>query len=168
MLETALYHWSRGRSVFPTVGKRPKVQWKELRSRLPHPDELKGWFTSNTPRLEMGLVMGRVSGGIFAIEAQGREAALFLVRTALPSVMYCESANHLVAFYRYPEGCIFDSVQLRHKILKEIKINIRAEGGYIVIPSPNTIKTKWVLKPPGGGWANLPEWNPINFIRQFA
>lgn len=171
MLSEALAHLAGGRIVFPMRNKKPLINWGKLIYEPPNAKEVASWFGRKDPRLQMAMLMGQVSGGIFAIEFFGAgETTPSVMDSFIPkTTVYSQSGKATTAFYRYPGKTVVESGR-KYLNNKGIEIRFLAEKSYVFIP-PSALgqgrTIKWEKIGPDA-WDNLPEWNPINFIKQFA
>lgn len=164
VLQAALQYRTEGRSVFPIIDKKPKVLWKDLQSRLATEEELKAWFGQN-PSLQIAMVMGRVSGGIWAMDADGLAAVDWMKHNAPATTVYVRTKRGLHAYYRTPSGV---EIRCGANAIPDLKkstghqIDIKGEGGYTVVP-PSPFRGgeyRWEIN--GQGWAGLTVWQPPN------
>ncbi len=120
--------------------KRPKGEWKEYQSRRPEPRELKSWFGASVKAL--AIPCGRVSGGLLVLDfdVEGfygawTEAAGELA-DGLP-VQRTGGGGYQV-FLRCPDpgrnAQLAWSPKEDEISGREIAIETRAEGGYVVAP----------------------------------
>lgn len=122
-----------GVSVIPLDGKVPVVTWKEFADRVPHPAELKNWFTTESIR-NVGIVCGRVSN-LVVIDTDTREAAVEWERNYPVTPLVVETGGRGEGrhfYYRYPRGV--DSVGNRVGVEGK-KIDVRADCGVVVAPN---------------------------------
>lgn len=164
VLKAALQYRAEGRSVFPIVNKQPKVKWKELQSRLATEAELIEWFGQN-PSLQIAMVMGRISGGIWVMDADGMAAVDWLKHNAPATTVYARTKRGLHAYYLNPPGI---EVRSGANVILDLKkstghqIDVKGEGGYTVVP-PSPFRGgeyRWEIS--GEGWAGLTAWQPPN------
>lgn len=174
MLYEALLHLAQGRIVFPAVNKKPKVKWKDLISEPPNAKKVIQWFADEDIHRGIAMITGAASGGIFAVSIQGRvkTSSSILNLYAPDSTVYIQGDKYAAAFYKYPSKTIVGSGCYKYIDANgyEVKIRVCAENAYIGIPPSyfaRSDKLKWIEKGPDA-WDNLPTWNPINFIKQFA
>lgn len=162
VLKAALQYRAEGRSVLPLINKKPKVYWKDLQSRLATEEELTEWFGRN-PSLQIAMVMGRVSGGLWVMDADGRAAVDWMKENAPPTTVHVNTRRGRHAYYLMPP-----EVEIRSgaNVIPELKkstgdqIDIKGEGGYTVVP-PSAFQGgeyRWEIS--GAGWDGLTVWQP--------
>lgn len=165
ILKAALQYRAEGRSVFPIVNKMPKIKWKELQSRLATEDELKEWFGHN-PALQIAMVMGRVSGGLWAMDADGLAAVDWLERNAPPTTVHVRTKRGRHAYYLMPPGV---EIRCGANVVPDLKkstghqIDVKGEGGYIVVPPSPYRGGEYRWEIDGKGWEGLTVWQPPVF-----
>lgn len=142
LLRAAEAYVRAGCSVIPIDHrtKRPKGEWKEYQSRRPEPRELKSWFGASVKAL--AIPCGRVSGGLlvldFDVEGFYGEwaAAAGDLADGLP-VQRTGGGGYQV-FLRCPDpgrnAQLAWSPKEEEISGREIAIETRAEGGYVVAP----------------------------------
>jgi len=116
-------------------GKHPRINWDQFKERRATEDEIRGWFTK-WPESNVGIVTGSISG-ICVLDVDGEEGMTNLINADLepPETLTSRTGGggwHFI--YRLPEGGIRNSAG---KIAE--KVDIRGEGGYIVVPPSNHI-----------------------------
>src|SRR5680860_1107575 len=117
------------------AGKHPRIYWDEFKERRATEHEIRSWFTK-WPESNVGIVTGSISG-ICVLDVDGEEGMTNLINADLepPETLTSRTGGggwHFI--YRLPEGGIRNSAG---KIAE--KVDIRGEGGYIVVPPSNHI-----------------------------
>ena len=161
-LEWANYWESQGFSVIPvhyvrkdgscscsmgkdctSKGKHPAPKsWKEFQTKKADPNQLKQWFDGQYKDFNLGVVTGKVSGNVFAVDidiGEGKEGAdnfddLQMANDDLPQTLEQRTGSggkHL--FFKAPDG-------LEMKTDKNTLgggIDTRGEGGFVVVAPSN-------------------------------
>jgi len=121
--------------------KRPGVKtWTEYQKRRPTTDELNEWFKD--PDVGIGVITGKISGIVVVDEDSYKEGGSKLDLNTPLKTITGSGGRHL--FFKYTEG-------LGNKVDKEHAIDIRGDGGFIVLPPtkhPNGKFYKWDGLPP--------------------
>jgi hypothetical protein len=88
-----------------THGKFPLVSWKEFQTRLPTPDEVRGWWR-RWPQANVWCAMGPVSGLVrLDVDAgQGEEFLAELSRGDVPETLEMLTSAGRGLFYAIPDG----------------------------------------------------------------
>lgn len=153
MLDAALKYLEMEWPVFPVLltgtDKKPLVAWKRFQNELPTADEVRAWWTK-WPNAGIGVATGKLAG-FFAVDLDrykqnfNEEKALALIPDNLntPTTQTLRGGNHLLL--AMPED--FEVRNSASEI--EPGIDIRGEGGYIVLPpsSNGTGVYKWLISP---------------------
>ncbi len=144
MLSYALEYRKLGWSIFPIQfkGKKPIVEWLKFQHILPTDDEIRTWW-GKYPNANIGLATGKVSG-VVAFDFDN-DLALEKFKT-----LVCDIIDYTI-ISKTPRGyhCIFkynDDFPITNKIGVEEHVDIRGDGGYIVLPpsiNKDNIKYKW-------------------------
>ena len=152
-LETALEYLRRGGPVIPChsirngrctcgkadcdkPGKHSLIKWKEFQTRLPTEEEVEHWL-KRWPFANIGIVTGAISG-LVVLDVDGAEGAEAVAERHLPQTIISETGGggwHY--FFEYPEG---SNIGSRTGLLN--KVDIRADGGYVLAPPSNHISEK--------------------------
>lgn len=143
LLEFALLYARAGISVIPIDHrtKKPKGEWKEYQGRRAEERELKSWLLSGSVK-SIAAVCGKVSGGLLVIDfdvpgfyEEWADAAGELAQD-LP-VQRTGGGGYQV-FFRCPEPGGNQKLAFSPKeeavAGREIAIETRGEGGYVVVP----------------------------------
>jgi len=179
-VKTALSYLKLGFSVIPLKGswyskgtniedrlkdsKAPLLpSWKPYQFRQPSPSELNPWFRK-WPKANIAIITGRVSG-IVVVDFDSEEAIEWAKRQGILKTAVVKTGKGIHAYYKYPDkGDIGNSVD------SGAKIDIRAEGGYVVAP-PSTHLTGslyvWIT-PIEEGLAPLPDVFLLKTARRSA
>jgi hypothetical protein len=142
------------KSLFPVKpDKKPSLPWKEYSQRIPTQEEYDQWSTHRGP---WAMACGPVSG-VIVLDFDGPEGLETLARLRnagkLPETWEYTTPNGGVHLsYQYPNG---------HKITNGVRVmpgvDIRAIGGYVVVPSSFPDGRKWIIEP-NNPPAKLPGW----------
>lgn len=126
--EYALYYLNKGFSIIPIKknGKTPAIKnWKEFQQRRPSRKEVKAWFSDESD-LNIAILTGPISG-ISVIDADSDEAISF-IKKSLPDGPTVRTAKGLHLYCKHTDG-------VKNKVnIKNINLDIRGEGGYVVAP----------------------------------
>lgn len=169
LFEAACRHIQAGRSVIPlkilydAAGKksvRPSGPWKKYQTQLPTLIEAQTWFEQRQCT-QLGMVLGRVSGGIWIMDADGPAAVEWMAKNAPPTTVYAVTRRGVHAYYRMPEGV---DVSCDVDVVADLKdetgdqIDVKGTGGIATIPpSPHSEGCyEWKSE----DWENLPVWSP--------
>lgn len=155
VMNLALQFLRAGISVIPLEpkGKRPLIQWTEYQTRMPTETEVRGWWAKH-PDANIGGVTGKVSG-IGVVDCDGPEGIAEAARLELYSPLVSITGKGRQLFYKHAGGNICNSVR------KYPGIDIRGDGGYVVLPGsihPNGKRYQWVGSGNVGLKAHLPEF----------
>ena len=151
--DAAIEYSEQGFSVIPIRPgwkKKPLVKWEEFQGRRATTEEISGWF-QKWPDANIGIVTGSISG-IVAIDADSDDAKKWMTETLPATGVYQETSRGKHAFYK-PNG---HPVKTRAGVRE--KIDIRGDGGYVVIaPSIHETGKKYKLIFTAGfnGWDDL-------------
>jgi len=160
LLDHALKYLEQGLPVFPVdpVSFIPKVKWKEYQTRLPEESNLIYWWTM-WPDAMIGMATGKLSG-LVAIDVDSKNGGTlkpgFLEENRTQCVASTSHIDGRHYYYTYP------SQGLTTRIGLETGIDIKADGGYIVLP-PSCKRDKlayaWISEgKPGVLSPNALEW----------
>jgi len=108
--------------------KKPDlITWKEYQTRLPTEDEVSAWFTAN-PDANVAIVTGKVSN-LVVFDLDSDDAIDYAEdEGGFPDTTKVKSGKGYHYYMKYPEFEVGSSVN------KNLDIDIRANGGYIVAP----------------------------------
>jgi Bifunctional DNA primase/polymerase, N-terminal len=134
-LGVALSYLHRGLPIIPVKGKLPAVHsWKPFQDRLPSITEVTAWF-EKFPTAGIAIITGAFSG-LAVIDIDGPlEAGLALLMEngiTIPDTTTVRSARGWHLWCAHP-GIPVKSVS-NVLVNREVKIDIRGDGGYIVAP----------------------------------
>lgn len=142
------------------IGKVPVGTWKEFQERRPTDEQLRRWF-GNGHKRNIGLPTGKLSD-VVAIDGDSVKG-LGWMREHLPLPdMRTKTAKGEHWFFKHP------GVQIRNRVRintgdPAIKIDVRADGGYVV--APGSKHHTGVIYEPIGNWCPIgdlpifvPEW----------
>jgi hypothetical protein len=140
----------RGWSVIPLKPKSkiPAVRWQEYQQRFATLEEMEAWFT--TPGYNIGIVTGSISK-LFVIDIDTPEAVAWAESTLPPCDLRVRTAKGEHRYYPYSgERPMRNKVRVKHDG-RELAIDIRAEGGYVVGPG-SVHESGHVYQRVGAGW----------------
>ena len=107
--------------------KMPLVKWKEFQSRLPTEEEVAGWF-DKWPYANIGIVTGMVSG-IVVFDLDSEHAVQYAENEGgFPDTPKVKTGKGHHVYVKHP------GFEVRNDVRKELDIDIRADGGYVVAP----------------------------------
>lgn len=154
VLDTALDLVAEGVSVIP-LRPRSKVpaleRWAEFQTRLPTEDEVRSWFAD--PALNLGVVCGPVSGGLYVLDFDTPEAAQKFAEVYAPLLTGAPIVKTARGFHAY----LRSTVPLSGR--KADGIDLKAAGGYVVGPR-STHPDGSVYQLVHGDLAKIPEVDP--------
>ncbi len=155
-LDQALEMIDMGFSVIPVRpnDKRPipGFSWRQYQERIATPEEVEAWF-GKWPDANLALICGSISG-VWALDADGPLGMAYIAEHCpRTSVYQLTPGGGVHAIYRLPRG---KTVQTGARVQPEL--DIRGEGGYIVI-APSSIGGKaYQFRFLLDGWQDLAEW----------
>jgi len=132
LADTALIYATKRKNIFPVArDKKPLVAWKEFQERIPTSQEVKEWWTK-WPDANIGMATGHLSGWTVidgdTAEAVNRFQETYPeARQTLQVQTGRDGARHFV--FIHEPGIINDAGKLLGS-----GIDVRGEGGYVVIP----------------------------------
>ena len=101
--------------------------WKEFQKRRPTEEEVSAWF-DKWPHASIGIVTGKVSG-IVAFDLDSDHAVEYAENEGgFPDTPKVKTGKGYHIYVQHPG---FD---VRNDVRKELDIDIRADGGYVVAP----------------------------------
>ena len=107
--------------------KVPLVGWKEFQTRLPTEQEVTSWF-NKWPDANIGIVTGKISG-IVVFDLDSDHAVQYAEdEGGFPDTPKVKTGKGYHYYMRYP------GFEVRNDVRKELDIDIRADGGYVVAP----------------------------------
>lgn len=112
------------------IGKVPAVSWKSCQARRATDVILRVWFTGRQRNL--GIVTGAVSN-IVVVDCDSPKAIGWADAQLPPTPMITRTAKGEHRYYRHPGGIVHNAVRIRTGDPR-VKIDIRADGGYVVAP----------------------------------
>lgn len=142
--QIALQYLRKGFSVIPLVSpsmasrrlseeefirkcKTPLVAWKDFQKRLPTEAEVSTWF-DKWPDANIGIVTGTVSG-IVVFDLDSEHAVGYAEdEGGFPDTPKVETGKGHHIYVQHP------GFEVRNDVRKELDIDIRADGGYVVAP----------------------------------
>ncbi|MBI1833906.1 MAG: AAA family ATPase [Candidatus Andersenbacteria bacterium] len=156
---TTLYDWAKFYrdelhwSIIPIIKrtKKPLVEWKVFQTRLANDEELDQWFKGKSNlEVGIGLVTGKLSGVIVVDEDtyKQKEGAPAILST-LKSKTGRGGIHHFFQLHN----------ELRNSVNDELAVDIRAEGGFVVLPPtihPNGKQYEWIDQARFGHIPELP------------
>ena len=127
--EIAEAHIKAGRSILPLISndKKPNGSWLKYQKEKMTPEEAYKYFEDN-PDANMGMVRGEISG-ITVIDIDGEEGvkALKEANIILPPTSVVKTPRGWHYYYKY-------NPELKQGANRLEKVDIRNDGGYVVIP----------------------------------
>ncbi len=142
--EIALQYLSKGLSVIPLISpsmaskklsekefirrcKTPPMPWKEYQMRLPTEEEVSAWF-EKWPDANIGIVTGKVSG-IVVFDLDSDHAVEYAENEGgFPETAKVKTGKGYHVYAKHP------GFEIRNDVRKELDLDIRADGGYVVAP----------------------------------
>lgn len=145
----ALDYLEKGLSIIPIRGpvyangsdsKTPLVAWGQYQKRFAKKSEVEEWF-KKWPKANIGVITGLISG-ICIVDFDSKEAVEWGENKNILTTPLVKTSRGLHAYYRYPV-----TKTIKNSTDRSLKIDIRGEGGYAVLP-PSThdsgAKYEWV------------------------
>jgi hypothetical protein len=107
--------------------KVPLVGWKEFQNRLPTEQEVSIWF-NKWPDANIGIITGKISG-LVVFDLDSEHAVQYAEdEGGFPDTPKVKTGKGYHHYLRYP------GFEVRNDVRKELDIDIRADGGYVVAP----------------------------------
>ena len=107
--------------------KIPISSWKEFQTKLPTKDQVNHWFNT-MPDANIAIITGKVSG-IVVFDLDSPEAVEYAEEMGgFPDTAKVKTGKGYHVYMKYPDFDIGNSVN------KDLDIDIRADGGYVVAP----------------------------------
>ncbi|MDR1609158.1 MAG: bifunctional DNA primase/polymerase [Deltaproteobacteria bacterium] len=164
LLAAALECHDRGWAVLPLADKKPLVRWAQYQQgEIPSSNEINQWFIDFNVR-QIAVLTGQKLGNIWVADADGPDAVEWLDSHAPRTPVKVRTRKGEHWYFRAPEG-----LEVRNKVnivpsLKNTfncQIDVRGDGGYIVIPPSwhSEGQYEWVLSG-ADPWFNIPEYKP--------
>ncbi len=120
-----------GFSIIPVKkDKSPFFSWKDFQKRKATLNEVKNWFKKYS-EANIAIITGKISD-IVVVDFDSEEAVNWAKKNNLLNTLCVMTARGLHAYYKYPEngnGDIQNAINLNG-----MKIDIRADGGYVIAP----------------------------------
>ncbi len=142
--QIALQYLNKGFSVIPLISpsmaskrlseeelirkcKTPLVSWKDFQTRRPTEAEVSSWF-DKWPDANIGIVTGKVSG-IVVFDLDSDHAVEYAEdEGGFPDTPKVKTGKGHHVYVQHP------GFEVRNDVRKELDIDIRADGGYVVAP----------------------------------
>ena len=113
---------------FERLCKTPIITWKEYQSRLPTEEEVVHWFGTEFPCANIGIVTGQASNLlVFDLDGPGAEEYAE-ERGGFPTTPTVRTGKGRHVYVRLP------GMDMKNRVNKNLTIDIREEGGYVVAP----------------------------------
>lgn len=154
VLEQALYLLEeKGWSVIP-VGrnKKPIIEWKRFQTARAIRDEVISWFEKN-PHFGLGVVTGQVSG-IVVVDIDPRHGGSDKDFEGIITIKSQTGGGGWHYYFRYEKG-------IENKAGIREGVDIRGEGGYVVVPPSGHESGKnyeWINNPKDAPILPLPDF----------
>ena len=109
------------------VCKRPMIGWKQFQSRQPTEQEILEWF-GKWPDANIGIVTGSISNlVVFDLDSEGA-VEYANNEGGFPNTVKVKTGKGYHVYMRHP------GFEVKGSINKELDIDIRADGNYVVAP----------------------------------
>lgn len=119
------------RDVLIEYCKRPLVPWTGYQKHLPTKEEVHHWFTTN-PDANIGIVTGKVSN-LVVFDLDSPEAQVYAEEEGgFPETAKVKTGKGYHIYMKYP------GFEVKNRVNKNLAIDIRGDGGYVVAPLPST------------------------------
>jgi KaiC/GvpD/RAD55 family RecA-like ATPase len=107
--------------------KIPLVSWKEFQTRHPTVEEVTDWF-NKWPDANIGIVTGKISN-LIVFDLDSEDAVQYANdEGGFPDTPKVKTGKGYHCYMKYPGFVV------RNDVRKELDIDIRADGGYVVAP----------------------------------
>lgn len=128
MLEAALALAARGFAIFPLDGKIPFAGSHGHKDATTAPETIRAWWSTH-PNADIGIATGAPSG-VVVLDIDGPEGELALKHSdyELPETLEARTGKGRHLYFIRP------GVELRNFAGRLPKIDMRADGGYVVAP----------------------------------
>lgn len=149
ILNAALDYYRRGFSPIPIklMDKRPLRQWTEFQKIRPTESEIMNWFHDGGANI--GIITGMISN-LIVVDLDDEEAHEYFRNNNFPESPAAKTFRGTHIYYK----CNSSVKTTTH--INNLKIDIRAEGGYVVAPPSiheKGVKYEWIE---GYGLDDLP------------
>jgi len=114
-------------------GKEPIVAWETYQKRMPTDEELHTWFDNG--KNNIGIVCGKVSGNFITLDFDNKDTINFVIgniESYEGRTYVSETSRGYHLGFRLPINA--DEKFIRSREFKNLGIDLRGEGGYIVAP----------------------------------
>jgi len=131
LVDTALALATKGKPIFPVAqNKKPLVEWKPYQERIPTSQEVKEWW-GKWPDANIGMATGHLSGWVI-IDCDSEEAANRFIEEypEAKDTLQVQTGRGKHYYFEFEEGIRNDAGKLLG-----LGIDIRGEGGFVIIPS---------------------------------
>lgn len=148
----------QGYSVIPVdrATKKPCIPWKEYQSRIATEEEIESWW-EQFPEANVAIITGGISC-LAVVDADSDTGIEWMLKHCTKTTVYAKTGKGKHAYYTYP---YHTAVKNAVKIAPDV--DVRGEGGYVVAPpSIHASGKQYEWEIVGGGWDDLPEFEPIN------
>lgn len=128
MLEAALALAARGFAIFPLDGKIPFAGSHGHKDATTTPETLRAWWSTH-PNADIGIATGAPSG-VVVLDIDGPEGELALKHSdfEIPETLEARTGKGRHLYFIRP------GVELRNFAGRLPKVDMRADGGYVVAP----------------------------------
>ena len=124
LLTAALEYCERGWSVFPLIGKQPRIDWKDYQTTRASKEQVTAWWTKD-PGAGIGLALGPVSG-VVRLDADGSVEV-----PELPATLSFSTPNGRGWLFKYEAGV---ETEVLVKSGEHEELRLQSTGAYTVIP----------------------------------
>lgn len=152
LLNQAISYQERGWSVIPVgADKKPLISWKQYQQERATKEAIAKWFTVDYPSANVGIVTGKISD-IIAIDIDPRHDGTNEAFKDILTVRAKTGGGGEHILFKFEEG-------ISNKTGMKPGIDLRAEGGYIIVP-PSKHQSgnmyEWIQGPESTELAPLP------------
>ena len=107
--------------------KTPIIPWTPFQTRLPTEQEICEWFDQN-PDANIGIVTGRISN-LVVFDLDSEDAVDYgNAKGGFPDTPKVKTGKGYHLYLRHP------GFEVRNRVNQDLKIDIRADGGYVAAP----------------------------------
>lgn len=108
--------------------KIPLIPWKEFQSRLPTEQEVTEWF-DKWPDANIGIITGKISN-LVVFDLDSESAVEYAENEGgFPETVKVKTGKGYHVYMQHP------GFEVRGSVNKELDIDIRADGGYVLAPA---------------------------------
>lgn len=138
-------------------GKKPIAPWAAFRKAHPGPANLEQWFGQSGCDRNIGIVCGAISR-LVMVDCDDDPSIAWADHHLPPTPMGTKTSKGQHRGYQHPGGIVRNKVRVNTGDA-QLKIDIRADGGYVVAPTS--------IHESGVRYERLGEWPPVEELPLF-